>query len=177
MRFNKRLILEMKCLMIVLAFLLLTAEAQSPWETDSLTGKKAPDFSLKDINDKTISAASLKGNVVLIGFWATWCPPCRSEMPAMNKLYREFRNKGFEVIAISKDRSVTYVKDYLSKTPVDFPILMDPENKASKAFRVFSLPTSFLVDRNGVILELFLGEEDWDSTKFRNKIKALLERK
>lgn len=160
--------------MIVLTFPLHTAGAQSPWGINELVGKNAPDLSLRDINDKTVSLSSLRGNVVLINFWATWCPPCRAEMSSLNKLYKEYKGKGFTVVAVSKDRSVTYVKDYLSKNPVDFPILMDFDNKASKQFRVFSLPTSFLLDKNGVITELFLGEEEWDSPKFKSKIKAIL---
>lgn len=160
--------------MIFLTFLLLTAEAQSPWGIDELVGKRAPDFSLKDINDRTVSLSYLKGSVVLINFWATWCPPCRYEMSSLNKLYKEYKSRGFVVVAVSKDRSVTYVKDYLSKNPVDLVILMDFDNKLSRQFRVFSLPMSFLLDKNGVIIEMFLGEEEWDSPKIKNKIKAAL---
>lgn len=160
--------------MLLFAFLFLTAEAPSPWGIDELVGKKAPEFSLKDMNEKTVSLSSFKGNVVIVGFWATWCPPCRGEMPSLNKLYRELRNRGLVILAVSTDRSVPSVKDFLSKTPVDFPVLMDSDSKVSRQFKVFSLPTTFLLDKNGAIVQRYLGEEEWDSPKIREKITTLL---
>jgi peroxiredoxin len=160
--------------MLFLAFLFLTAEVPSPWGIDELVGKKAPEFSLKDMNEKTVSLSSFKGNVVIVGFWATWCPPCRGEMPSLNKLYRELRNRGLVILAVSTDRSVSSVKDFLGKTPVDFPVLMDSDSKVSRQFKVFSLPTTFLLDKNGAIVQRYLGEEEWDSPKIREKITTLL---
>jgi peroxiredoxin len=164
----------MRYLLILLTFLLLTAEAPSPWGIDELVGKQAADFALKDTNEKTVSLSSLKGNVVLINFWATWCPPCRGEMPSLNKLYREYRSRGLVVVAVSTDRSASSVRDFLSKHPVDFPVLMDSDSKVSRQFKVFSLPTTFLLDKNGAVLQRFLGEEEWDSTAIRSKIKTTL---
>jgi peroxiredoxin len=164
----------MRCFLLFIAFLFLTAEAPSPWGVDELVGKKAPDFTLKDINDKPVSLSSLKGNVVLVNFWATWCPPCRGEMPSLNKLYRDNRNKGLIVVAVSTDRSTSSVKDFLDKNPVDFPVLMDTGNKAARQFKVFSLPTTFLLDRNGAVVQKYLGEEEWESAAIREKITSLL---
>jgi peroxiredoxin len=164
----------MRFILILLTFLFLTAEAPSPWGIDELIGKKAPDFALKDLNDKTVSLSSLKGNVVLINFWATWCPPCRAEMSSFNNLYKDYKNNGLSVIAVSTDRSISSVKDFLSKKPVEFPVLMDSDSKVSRRFKVFSLPTSFLLDKNGVIVQKFLGEEEWDSPEIKNKIKDML---
>ncbi|MCL4477046.1 MAG: TlpA family protein disulfide reductase [Nitrospirae bacterium] len=164
----------MRYFLIVLSFLFLTAEAPSPWSIDELVGKKAPEFTLKDMNDKAVSLSSLKGNVVLISFWATWCPPCRDEMPSLNKLYREYRNRGLVVVAVSTDRSRSSVKDFLGKNPVGFPVLMDSDSKVARQFKVFSLPTTFLLDRNGAIVQKYLGEEEWDSAKIRDKITTLL---
>ena len=164
----------MRYFLIALSFLFLTAEAPSPWSIDELVGKKAPEFTLKDMNDKAVSLSSLKGNVVLISFWATWCPPCRDEMPSLNRLYREFRNRGLAIVAVSTDRSASLVKDFLGKTPVDFPVLMDSGSKVARQFKVFSLPTTFLLDRNGAIVQKYLGEEEWDSAKIRDKITTLL---
>ncbi len=164
----------MRYFLIALSFLFLTAEAPSPWSIDELVGKKAPEFTLKDMNDKAVSLSSLKGNVVLISFWATWCPPCRDEMPSFNRLYREFRNRGLAIVAVSTDRSASLVKDFLGKTPVDFPVLMDSDSKVARQFKVFSLPTTFLLDRNGAIVQKYLGEEEWDSAKIRDKITTLL---
>lgn len=164
----------MRIILILLTFLFLTAGAPSPWEADEIVGGKAPDFILKDTAARTVSLSSLKGKVVLLNFWATWCPPCREEMPALNKLYKEYKDKGLVVIAVSTDRKAEYVKDYLGKYPVNFPVLMDPDIKVSRQYRVFSMPTSFLLDKNGIIIKRYLGEEDWNSPEIRNTIKTAL---
>jgi len=164
----------MRLILIILTFLFLTAGAPSPWGIDELIGKRAPEFTLKDLNDKTVSLSSLRGKVVLINFWATWCPPCRAEMSSLNNLHKEYKNNGFSVIAVSSDRSISSVRDFLSKKPVDLPVLMDSDSKVSRQFKVFSLPTSFLLDKNGVIVQKFLGEEEWDSPEMKKKIKEML---
>lgn len=155
-------------------YTILFAAPPNPWEIEGLTGKKAPDFTLKDINNRPFNLSSLRGKVVILNFWATWCPPCRAEMPLLNNLYREFRNKGLEVVAISTDRSYTVIKDYMSKNPIDITILIDTDNKVSRQFKVFSIPTTFLIDRNGIIIERYLGEENWTSPEIKKKIKETL---
>jgi len=146
----------------------------TPWEIDDIVGKKAPDFTLKDIDGRDVSLSSLRGRVVLINFWATWCPPCRSEMPSLNSLYKEYRGKGLVVLAISTDRRMSDVKDYVSKNTFEFQILLDPDMRVSRSYKVFSIPTTFLIERNGVIIKRFLGEEDWGSPRIRNEIKKAL---
>lgn len=164
----------MRYFLIFMSFLFLTAEAPSPWGVDEVIGKKAPDSVLKDLTGKNASLSSFRGKVVLINFWATWCPPCRSEMPSLNKLYKEYRDKGLVVMAVSTDRNGSTVRDYLNKNPVDLPIFIDSDLKISRLFKVFSMPTTFLIDRNGIILQRYLGEEDWDSADIRGKIKEAL---
>ncbi len=152
------------------------AGAPTPWEIDDVVGKRAPDFTLKDIDGRDVSLSSLRGRVVLINFWATWCPPCRSEMPSLNSLYKEYRGKGLVVLAISTDRRMSDVKDYVSKNIFEFQILLDPDMRVSRRYKVFSIPTTFLIERNGVIIKRFLGEEDWGSPEIRNEIKKALSR-
>ena len=164
----------MRYLLIILTFIFLTAGTPSPWGIDELVGKKAPEFTLADVNEKPLSLSSLKGNVVLVTFWATWCPPCRSEMPSLNRLYKEYGNKGLVVVAVSTDRTLSPVKDFLTKHPVDFPVVMDSGSKVSRQFKVFSLPTTFLLDKNGAILQRYLGEEEWDSAVIRNQVRTAL---
>ena len=135
---------------------------------------KAPDFTLKDIYGKTLSLSSLKGKVVLINFWATWCPPCKAEMPSMNKIYLDMRAQGFEIIAVSTDNSLSTVKDFLGRNRLDFPVLFDEDKAVARQYHVFSMPTTFLIDRNGMIVEKFYGEEDWSDPAVRKKIDKLL---
>lgn len=164
----------MRYLLIVLSFFLLTAEAPGPWGIDELVGKKAPDFILTDIHGKNLSLSSLKGRIVIINFWATWCPPCRAEMPSLNRLYKEYGTRGLVVLAISTDTSANVVKSYLNKNPFDFTILLDTDNKVSRQFRVFSIPTSFLIDKNSVIIQRYIGEEDWEAPEIKSKVKEAL---
>lgn len=146
----------------------------SPIDSDNLLNTRAPDFTLKDMTGKPMSLSSFKGKVVLLNFWATWCPPCRAEMPALNRLYQEKKNRGLEVIAVSTDRSLGSVKDFLEKNRVTFPVLFDGDRAAAKLFRVFSMPTTFLIDRNGTIVEKFYGEYDWTEPETKGKIEKLL---
>lgn len=164
----------MKVVLLFLGFSLLSAEAPAPWDIEDLVGKRAPDFTLPDMSGRNVSLASFKGRVVIINFWATWCPPCRSEMPSLNRLYKEYKSKGLVVLAVSTDRTSGAVKDYLTGNPFDFPILLDPENSISRRFRVFSIPTSFLIDKNSIIAQRYIGEENWDSPEIRSKTKEVL---
>jgi peroxiredoxin len=133
--------------------------------------QKAADFSLKDLNGKTVSLSSLKGKVVLLNFWATWCPSCISEMPSLNKLYKEMKSRGFEVIAVSTDRSASGVKDFRDTHGLAFPIVMDEDREVTRQYHVFSLPTSFLINKEGIIVEKFFGEYDWTGSETKEKIE------
>jgi len=175
----------MKKLTLIICLLLLIAmgpslsentsgEPISPLNTDTMINSTAPDFTLKDLNGKSISLSSFKGKVVLLNFFATWCPPCRAEMPAFNKLYREKKIRGLEIISVSTDRSLNDIKDFLQKNKVDFPILFDADRSVSKQYRVFSMPTTFLIDKSGKIVEKFYGEYDWTEPETKGKIEKLL---
>ncbi|MHB8882936.1 MAG: TlpA family protein disulfide reductase [Thermodesulfovibrionales bacterium] len=146
----------------------------SPFEINKL--QKAPEFSAKDLNGATVSLSSLKGKVVLINFWATWCPACIAEMPSLNSLNnnRELKAKGFEVITVSADESANDVKKFLTKQRVSLRVLMDGKKSVSRQFKVFSIPTTFLIDRQGNISEKFFGEYDWTDKEIREKIDRLL---
>lgn len=165
----------MRHLLLFLAFFFLVAAGPSPWEGDRLIGSKAPDFLLRDTKGQATSLAALKGKVVLVCFWATWCPPCRAEIPSLDRLYKDYKDRGFMVVGISTDRSAEYVKDFLKTHPVGFPMLMDSDTRVSRQYGVFSMPTSFLLDRKGIIIKRYIGEEDWGSSEIRNTIKSALE--
>ena len=151
-----------------------TADGISPLNSDNIIKSKAPDFTAKDLNGKTVSLSAFKGKVVLLNFWATWCPPCRAEMPSLNKLYNMLKPRGLEVVAVSTDRSISDIKDFIESHRVGFPVLFDSERSASKLYRVFSMPTTFLIDRKGMIVEKFYGEYDWTEPETKGKIEKLL---
>ena len=150
------------------------ADPPSPFAGENLLNQPAPEFKLKDVNGSEVSLASYKGNVVLLNFWATWCPTCTEEMPSLNKLSRQLKNRKFSVIAVSTDRSVTDVKDFVKTHPLDFTVLVDRGLSVSRSlYKVFVLPTSFLIDKKGVIVERYYGEEDWVGTEMVRKIESL----
>ncbi len=146
----------------------------APSEIEKLDKSRAPEFSLKDLSGRPVTLSSLKGKVVLLNFWATWCPPCISEMPVFNKLYREMRGRGLEIVAISADRSESYVRDFVSKHNLDLKVLYDADRSVTKQYKVFSMPTTFLIDKNGFIVEKFFGEYDWTDQEIKKKIERLL---
>jgi peroxiredoxin len=151
-----------------------SGDPTSPLNSDNIINSRAPDFTLKDLNSNSIVLSAFKGKVVLLNFWATWCPPCRAEMPALNKLYQQLKPRGLVVVAVSTDRSISDIKGFLEKHKFDFPILFDEDRTAARLYRVFSMPTTFLIDRNGTIVEKFYGEYDWTEPETKGKIEKLL---
>lgn len=109
------------------------------------------DFTLSDVQGTAWTLKSLKGKVVLVNFWATWCPPCRKEMPDLDALYQRFKDKGFVILAIS-DEEADKVKAYLAEHSVTYPILLDPGRKVNEIFRLDGIPKSFVFDREGKLV-------------------------
>lgn len=125
-------------------------------------GQVAPDFTLSDLNGKSYSLSSLRGKVVIVNFWATWCPPCREEMPSMEQLHRELADEGLVMLAINieKDGRQT-VPQLLASNPHSFPILIDDKEEVQKRYGVFKFPESFVIRKDGVIDDKVVGAIDW----------------
>lgn len=120
--------------------------------------KKAPDFSLKTADGKTLTLSELKGKVVLVNFWATWCGPCRAEIPGFEEVYKKYRSGGFEIVGVSLDRGGWKdVNPFLKKFPVSYPIVIG-DGKLVEAYGNFdAIPTTFLVDKSGAIVKRHIG--------------------
>lgn len=129
------------------------------------TSKPAPDFVLKDIHGKPVSLAQFKGKPVLINFWATWCGPCKQELPSLQRLHDVSKNNGnIQIIAISIDRSnIEKIHQYARSLSLSFPILLDPDRIARKSYFVRGLPTSYLIDADGKLKGFISGARRWDS--------------
>lgn len=123
------------------------AAALSKLEADDKQ-RAGADFTLTDLQGKTWTLQALRGKVVLVNFWATWCQPCRKEMPDLDALYQRFKNQGFVILGIS-DEDAAKVKQLLAERSVTYPILLDPGRKVNELFRIEGIPKSFLYDRNG----------------------------
>src|SRR5208283_3625751 len=138
-------------------------------------GSAAPDFTLNDVHDKKVSLSAFKGKVVLVNFWATWCGPCKAEMPSLNNLYLEFKNKGLAVLAISVDPTEKPVLSFIAEKKLALPVLMDKDKEVYfDSYAVMGLPTTFIIDENGIIIEKIMGEQEWDSPKMKERILNLL---
>lgn len=124
--------------------------AMAKLEADDVVRRTA-DFTLTDLDGKTWTLKSLRGKVVLVNFWATWCPPCRKEMPDLDAIYSRFRSKGLVILALS-DEDATKVKPFLAEHPVGYPILLDAGRKVNDLFRVVGIPKSFVYDREGKLV-------------------------
>lgn len=140
-------------------------------------GRRAPDF--RAVNLRTSDTVSLRGDyrgqVVLVNLWATWCPPCRKEMPAMEELYRELGPRGFRIAAVSVDEG--NLKDVLAFTDelkLTFDILHDGDGSVQKAYQTVMFPESFLIDKDGMIVKKVIGEHPWSSEANRRIIAQLL---
>jgi peroxiredoxin len=153
---------------------LALAVPPAPWEIDEIIGQEAPAFTLNDLEDKPISLKDYKGKVMLVNFWATWCPPCKDEIPSLNQLHKKYDGKDFIVLGISTDDSKKDIIKFIKEHKVDFVIPHDRDGKIMREYKVFSLPTSFLIDKQGKIVEKFLGPHDWVDKDFLKKIDNLM---
>lgn len=139
-------------------------------------GFRTPAFTLPDLQGKEVSVAELRGKVILINFWATWCGPCIVEMPSMEKLYREFHDEGFEILAVSSDlQGQMATKPFKEQFELTFPILHDLHQEVNAIYQIRSIPASLLVGKDGVIAYRVPGARDWYSEKARTMIRQLLD--
>jgi peroxiredoxin len=124
----------------------------------------APDFTFPGLDGKKVSLSDYKGKVVLVNIWATWCPPCVDEMPSMEKLYRKFKGKNFEILAVSIDEpGLKAVAPFMKKSNLTFPALIDSEGAIKAVYGITGVPESFIVDQQGIIIKKIVGPVDWAS--------------
>lgn len=137
-------------------------------------GQTAPDFTLKSRAGENVKLNELRGTVVLVNFWASWCGPCRTEMPLLDDLYQEYRDYGFTILGVNLDEERAQAEKLLEKVPVSFPILFDPTNSTTETYNVDAMPTTVLIDRNGVIRHHHRGYKDGYMDKYASEVKALV---
>ncbi len=122
----------------------------------------APNFDLPTISGGKISLKDYRGKVVFINFWATWCATCEVEMPSMQKVYNEFKDKGLEMLTISVDKDQSKIKPFMEKHKLTFPVLLDPEESiAKKTYKTTGVPETFIVNKAGIIVHKAIGPRDW----------------
>jgi peroxiredoxin len=135
--------------------------------------KLAEDFALATPEGGTFRLAEHRGKVVMVNFWATWCPPCLEEMPAMDRLYREHREANFVLVAVSVDADPKKVTPFVTQHKLTFPIGLDPKMDLANAYAVRALPSSFLVGRDGNLAALAIGPRVWDGDAAHSLVEAM----
>lgn len=160
-RSNKLVIVLVSIAILALAFGVVWMQS-SKYEPLTV-GKVAPDFNLPDLNEKEIRLSDFRGKVVFLNFWATWCKPCREEMPSMEILYKNFEKDGLVILAISIDR-VTTKKDippFVKALNLTFPILIDSWGQTDKRYKLMGVPETYIIDQQGILREKVIGPRDW----------------
>jgi len=135
----------------------------------------APDFVSENLRGGNTGLADYKGKIVLLNFWATWCMPCRAEMPSMEILWQKYKEQGLVIAAVSVDEgSRGRIETFSKLLDLSFPILLDPESEVSDLYKVSNMPTSFLIDRNGKIISRIVGTEEWTSPEAIQLVEDIL---
>lgn len=177
----------LRCLCVILILLVSLSVSAEGGEEDFYSkikinpikgNKKTPDFSLKDLNGKEVEIRQFKGNVVFLNFWATWCGPCKEEMPGMEVLHKQFKEKNFVLLTISVDyEGIKPVREFMSKQQYTFPVLLDPQGETLDLFEVKGIPTTFLIDKKGKMVGKAIGPRDWKSPEVFSLVGLLIEKK
>ena len=161
-----------KTLMLI-GFTLMFSTSVTYAASEKLSGKAA-NFTLKSRSGKNIKLSELRGDVVMLNFWASWCGPCRQEMPLLEKIYKKYKRLGFTLLGVNVEQDTNAAKNYLKKVKVSFPVLFDNTNKTSQLYNISAMPTTIIVDRNGNQRFLHKGYKPGYENDYIKQIKKLL---
>lgn len=157
---------------LLLAFSLVIADTIHV--TVVSVGDKAPDFSITTDSGKRITRSDFGGRLLVLNFWATWCPPCLEEMPSLDRFQRELSGSGVVVVGISVDKNEKLYKDLLRRVNVKFETARDPDARISADYGTFKYPETYIINRQGEVIEKFIGPENWMSPNLVERIRRLL---
>jgi peroxiredoxin len=160
----------MRAAVLTATLVMTSTVATSTGATSSI----APAFTLPSRGGDTVSLASLKGKVVMLNFWASWCGPCRQEMPLLEQMHKRYSALGFTLVGVNVDANSKDAEEWLTKTPVSFPVLFDRESKVSAMYDVKAMPSTVFIDRKGNVRALHKGYKAGDEGEYLNQIRALL---
>ena len=156
------------------AGLLLTVFAVTSLASSGLEGREAPDFALKSSTGDNVRLSEYRGDVVMINFWATWCGPCRQEMPLLDELYQRYERVGFNLLGVNIDDDSRRAMQMIEELGVDFPVLFDERKEVSRLYDVEAMPVTVLVDRGGNVRFVHHGYKPGYEDKYLTQVRALL---
>jgi len=134
----------------------------------------APDFTLKSLSGENVKLSDLKGKIIMLNFWASWCGPCRQEMPILDEIYSMYKEKGFELLGVNLDEDLDERDAFLEKTPVNFPILDDSEYTVAELYKNHAMPSTYFIDRKGNLRHLHEGYKQGEESEYIAAITKLL---
>jgi len=159
---------------LVALLLILAGSTQAAGTLTPISGDvQAPDFSLQDTNGKTHRLSDYRGKPVIINFWTTWCPPCREELPSMNRAWHQLKQEGIAMLAINMGEDEDTIFIFSADYPTDFPILMDQTGEVIEQWPVKGLPTTYVVAPDGTIAYRAIGSREWDDKTLLDMVRAL----
>ena len=162
-------------LALVFAYGFLTREPADSGDTAPRVGKPLADFTLPDLQGRSVQLAALRGKVVFVNVWATWCQPCVEEMPTIQQLYERLHGKGLEILAVSLDAlGAQVVESFMRTRQLSFPTLLDTKNVVQRLYRTTGVPESFIVDKRGILVEKVVGPRDWAHPQIVAQFERLL---
>ncbi len=154
---------------VCFAGLLLASHANA-----DVSSGPAPDFTLKSNSGENLRLSEFRGEVVMINFWASWCAPCRQEMPLLDELYTQYQPLGFTILGVNVEEDSTKAKKLLKDLPVNFPVLFDNKSEVSKLYKVVAMPSTVLVDRDGNVRYLHQGYKPGYEEAYQQQVRALI---
>lgn len=166
----------LRCSLAICAFAAAgQSAAQSQWKAFSGRDGQAPAaLILQDLQGKSLDLKQFHGEVVLVNFWATWCEPCRDEIPSLNRLQKQFDGKPLRILGVNIGEGKARIEQFMQRVPIEFTVLRDPDSEVMKAWRVKMLPVSFLIDKKGQLRYQLVGEANWDEAGIRAPVSELL---
>ena len=163
--------MKIKSLVIGLIFSVLAATSLA---SSGLAGRPAPDFALKSSSGENLRLSEYRGDVVMINFWATWCGPCRQEMPLLDELYSRYQRVGFNLLGVNIDDDSSRAMAMINELGVSFPVLFDARKEVSKMYNVDAMPVTVIVDREGNVRHVHQGYKPGYEQKYLDEVRALL---
>jgi peroxiredoxin len=158
----------------IAAGLLLSVVAAGSLASSGLTGQPAPDFALKSSSGENLRLSEYRGDVVMINFWATWCGPCRQEMPLLDELYARYQRVGFSLLGVNIDDDSRRAMDMINELGVTFPVLFDSSKQVSRLYNVDAMPVTVIVDREGNVRHIHQGYKPGYEQKYLDEVRSLL---
>lgn len=135
------------------------------------------DVEFRDLEGKVVKLSDYEGKVIMLNLWATWCPPCRAEMPSMDRLYEKYKKSNFIILAVSIGEDKKTVSSFLKQSPHQFPVFLDHKNEVSRTYSTGSIPTTYLINKKGELIARFVGGRQWDSAQAYEMVEILTNQK